>query len=284
MTRSFDPDFDQRIADWLEEDPVQAPREVLSTILAAHPSIPQRHAPRVPWRFPTMFNNRLGLAAAIAVVLVVGVFGFSRLTTSTGQGGPSPSPTQAPAPSASPTPAGTPAVSPTALASFTVNAGPTDFTQVFVSNVFLYGMRYPGTWTVTAGKHANPPDSIPEIGLGYNDFFGDGKNSGIYVTAGPLSSLNTNLTTFSGYIFTTLPHAYSMYSGPSCHESTRTLVVDGEPANEHDYFCAGATALWVTTVHHGLAYQVAWLDDGGFTKAELQPKLDQFLQSFTFAP
>ncbi|HEX8025858.1 MAG TPA: hypothetical protein VF484_06625 [Candidatus Limnocylindrales bacterium] len=288
MTRSFDPDFDQRIADWLEVDPVHAPREVLTTILAAHPSIPQRRATRVPWRFPSMRNNRLGLAAAIAVVLVVGVFGYSRLTTSIGLGGPSPSATQAASPASAPTsvptPAGTPAATSTPLPSFTIHAGVADFTQVHVSDVYRYGMRFPSQWTLDPGKHQNTPDSIPEIGLGYNDFYGDGKNSGVYVTAGALSGLNTNLTTFSGFIYATLPHAYTMYSGPGCRESTRSLQLDGEPANEHDFYCPGGTALWVTAVHGGLAYQVAWLDDGGFTQAQLRPKLDQFLQTFTFAP
>ena len=46
MNRSTTPDFDQRIADWLEEDPDQAPREAMATVFAAYPSIPQRRA----WR------------------------------------------------------------------------------------------------------------------------------------------------------------------------------------------------------------------------------------------
>ena len=31
MNRAIEPTFDQRIADWLEEDPTMAPREVLGT-------------------------------------------------------------------------------------------------------------------------------------------------------------------------------------------------------------------------------------------------------------
>ena len=46
-----DPDFEPRVADWLEADPDHAPAPVLSTVLAAFPSIPQRRASRVPWRF-----------------------------------------------------------------------------------------------------------------------------------------------------------------------------------------------------------------------------------------
>ena len=46
MNRPLDPTFDQRLADWLEDDPSTAPREVLGTVLAAFPSIDQRRATR----------------------------------------------------------------------------------------------------------------------------------------------------------------------------------------------------------------------------------------------
>ena len=70
------PEFDPRIADWLEDDPDDAPDAVLETVLAAFPSIPQRRASRVPWRFRpmTLTTRLLAGAAAIAVVLVGGVF------------------------------------------------------------------------------------------------------------------------------------------------------------------------------------------------------------------
>jgi hypothetical protein len=71
MNRHLEPDFDQRIADWLEADPNIAPREVLGTVLAAYRSIPQRRALRPPWRLPAMRPvARFATAAAIAVVLV----------------------------------------------------------------------------------------------------------------------------------------------------------------------------------------------------------------------
>ena len=66
----MDPDFEPRIADWLEADPDLAPAPVLSTVLAAFPSIPQRRASRVPWRFQTM--NRFALFGAAAAIVVGG--------------------------------------------------------------------------------------------------------------------------------------------------------------------------------------------------------------------
>jgi hypothetical protein len=91
MKRLPDPTFDQRVADWLEADPLLAPREVLATVLAAYPSIDQRPARRRPWRFPTM--HRLALPAAAALVVVIsGALLLPRLLTPP-TGNPTASPT-----------------------------------------------------------------------------------------------------------------------------------------------------------------------------------------------
>ena len=73
MNRPLDPAFDQRLADWFEDDLSTAPREVLGTVLAAFPSIEQRRASRVPWRLPTMRSIGRLAGVAIAVVLALGV-------------------------------------------------------------------------------------------------------------------------------------------------------------------------------------------------------------------
>ena len=63
--QSPSPEFDPRIADWLESDPDDAPGRILETVLAAFPSIPQRRASRVPWRsLPMSAPSRLAAAAA----------------------------------------------------------------------------------------------------------------------------------------------------------------------------------------------------------------------------
>lgn len=96
------PDFDPRIADWLEADPDHAPPETLEAVLAAFPSIPQRRASRVPWRFTTM--NRfmpIGAAAVIAIVVVGGALLMLRPNGSGVGTSPTASPSASP-PSASP--------------------------------------------------------------------------------------------------------------------------------------------------------------------------------------
>jgi len=64
------PDFDPRIADWLQGDPDQAPGAVLTTVLAAVPAIHQRRSSRA-W-FGRLTARHVPMAA-VAGVLVVAV-------------------------------------------------------------------------------------------------------------------------------------------------------------------------------------------------------------------
>ena len=297
MTRhAISPDFDPRIAEWLEEDPDQAPAPVLDTVLAAFPSIPQRRAPRVPWRFNTMTLSARVVVAVVVGVLIIGVAfyvlrpGGTNLGSAAGQS-PTPAPmptalvTSGPTPTVSPAPSPSPTATPTPtpLPSFTVKKGPAGYDQVHISDVYRYGLRYPSTWTLQEGGLVNEEDAIPEVGIGRNDFYSQG-NSGVYVTAGPVSTTRPDLATFSAFIAAQFPADYTQYTGAGCTQPTRTLTLGGEPAVEHDFICPQHTALWVVAIHDGLAYQVAWLDDGPFKVSDLRPKLDKFLQSFTFAP
>ena len=104
--RSMSPEFDPRIADWLEDDPDDAPDAVLTTVLAAFPSIPQRRTSRVPWRTRPMTMTARLVAAAIAfAVVAVGGAIILRPGGSNVAASPSPSPlasvhaTGSPAPS-----------------------------------------------------------------------------------------------------------------------------------------------------------------------------------------
>ena len=89
-----DPLFDPRISDWLEADPDRAPEIVLETVVAALPSIPQRHASRLPWRFPAMSTFAKVAATAIAVIAIgtVGVIALQPSGGRTAGSAPSPSP------------------------------------------------------------------------------------------------------------------------------------------------------------------------------------------------
>jgi hypothetical protein len=63
--------FDDRLHDWFEEGPTDAPGEVLDTVLAAVPSIPQR---RAAWRVSRWISPMSGFARALAgVAIAVGL-------------------------------------------------------------------------------------------------------------------------------------------------------------------------------------------------------------------
>ena len=121
MTRFHaDPDFEPRVADWLEDDPVSAPGAVLATVLAAFPLIPQRRASRVPRRFPAM-SSFAKLAVAAVAVIAIGTVGIFALQPSGGPGvgavqspAPTPAPTATPSPTPSPTATPSPTPVPTA--------------------------------------------------------------------------------------------------------------------------------------------------------------------------
>jgi hypothetical protein len=60
--------FDDRLQDWLEDGPTDAPHQVLDTVFAAVPSIPQR---RAGWRLlPSTISPMLGFARVLAAVAI----------------------------------------------------------------------------------------------------------------------------------------------------------------------------------------------------------------------
>jgi WD40 repeat protein len=70
MNQHPDPAFDQRVADWLEED-LRAPAQMLEMVLAAIPSIPQRRSVLPRNNVPTI--RFALLAAAIVALMVLGI-------------------------------------------------------------------------------------------------------------------------------------------------------------------------------------------------------------------
>jgi hypothetical protein len=149
MSRSSTtPEFDHRIADWLEDDPDDAPESVLATVLAAFPSIPQRRASRVPWRnLPMTQTSRLLAGAAAIVVVFVGGVLLLRPGPDSGVGGASPS-----APPASPRPS--------AMAILDTT---------FASDRYGYTVKYPMAWTAVRSTLAWSADDATTGGSGVTD-------------------------------------------------------------------------------------------------------------------
>jgi hypothetical protein len=113
--------FDDRLNDWLEDGPTDAPDQLLDTVLVAIPSIPQRRAGwRMPWGGSAMSPLARGLAG---LVIVVGLGAATLFVVSRqnpggvgGLGSPSPDPV------ASATADASPSASPTESASATQTA------------------------------------------------------------------------------------------------------------------------------------------------------------------
>jgi hypothetical protein len=165
--RSTSAEFDPRIADWLEDDPDHAPETVLTTVLAAFPSIPQRRTLRVPWRTRpmTLTNRLLAGAAALAVVVIAGTFILRPAASPSAGGGPTPS-----LPPAASGGASAPSSSSSAAASASSVAVPA-LTQPFSSKRHGYSISIPANWTVKAAtvpwpagvQAASPPDPMLDV-------------------------------------------------------------------------------------------------------------------------
>lgn len=162
---SIDPDFEPRVADWLEADPDLAPAPVLSTVLAAFPSIPQRRASRVPWRFQTM--NRFALFGAAAALIVAAGLGSlavaNRTTVPNTVVGPTASPLASPGGSAA------------------------RLTKTFSSPIYHYTIKYVPDWSVVPATLA--VDGNPDAGDTTNDRF---------VATGTDTTIGVNATSLGG--------------------------------------------------------------------------------------
>ena len=82
--------FDDRIADWLEDDPVKAPGQLLETVVAAIPSIGQRR-PNLWTGLAQQRSQRLAFGVAILAVALV-LVALAGVIIGGPRPGPSPSP------------------------------------------------------------------------------------------------------------------------------------------------------------------------------------------------
>jgi hypothetical protein len=144
--------FEPRIADWLEGDANEAPDQVLQIVLAAFPSVKQRHALRLPRRFPdvtTVPKLAFGTVAVIAVVLG-GAFVLSPGALDGGAiGRPSPSPSPTASPSPAPSATAGPSSAPSASATIDTAAWTT-----YVSKQYGFTIGHPADWSVDPASRA----------------------------------------------------------------------------------------------------------------------------------
>jgi hypothetical protein len=281
-------DVERLITDWLaDEAPTGAPDRILAATGRTVDRTKQRRF-AAAWRDPMSITAlRLLAAAAVAIVIVVGGAALLKPAAQTGASGPtSPSPTT-PASSAMST-----AASPTVRPSESAGPGPSlipvgALTQSHTSTLYAYTIKYPAAWNLTVGTNPGRVDYVSEdVAQGLLDFYSDttgGSGHGLTVTSAPLSATRKDLGVFTAYVKDQVGSEFGTYLHlAACNQPTRALVVDGEPASEIDFICPDHNWIWVNTIHAGRAYQIAWLDDGGFDEGKLRPLLDKFLETFSF--
>lgn len=215
------PEFDQRIADWLESDPNAAPPDVMSTVVAALPSIPQaRRGPLAPRRF-TFMQAYMRLAAVAAAVAVVGLGVFAYIGGQPNVG-PTAAPTSRPTVLPSPSPAG----------------------AKFTSPLYFYTVDTPPGWTVVPATVEWPVGGVIDGAHGdWVDLFvmGDTTEDAVgyvAVAAQPISAISFPETWMSGYADRQAASEFAC-RGPA--DAWIDATVDGlsAPVRRIDVTCSG---------------------------------------------
>lgn len=162
--------FDTRIAEWFENDPNEAPDQALQVVLAAFPSIKQRHATRLPWRTFDM-NTALKFALAAAAVIAVVLGGTSLLGPhATGPGGVVTSPSASPSGTPSPSPATSLSPSPSRAAEAPID---TSAWTTYTSERYGFSIGHPADWTEVPATRAwtFEADADDPLAPGADSFF-----------------------------------------------------------------------------------------------------------------
>jgi hypothetical protein len=144
-------DFDRIAAAWLADGPIELPARVLDAAVDEIHLTRQRHAMRLPWRFPKMTAPvRLAALVAVLALLAIGALAL-------GVGGSAPAPTVAPTTA----PASAGAVAPTIL----TTVGVPVLDTAFASPRNGYAMKVqPGAVVTPATKAWAPGSSPPRWG------------------------------------------------------------------------------------------------------------------------
>jgi hypothetical protein len=263
------PDFDDHLADLLEEGPTAAPDHVLDTVLAAFPSIPQRRvALRAPWRSQLM-TGYVRLLAGIAAVAAIAVGGLVFLNTSPSANVGRP-PAASPSPSVRPSPA-------TSSASPAATRFDTSGWKPFTSTRHGVTLRYPADWTVTAATAPWPAGTDPaDLPSPMLDTFASPDGVTFVIVSQPLPnglSGDAWLARREATNAARFPTSAECWPAPANMERT---VVDGLLARLH----GGCGSNEAIAFAGGRVYLII-----GYTDPTLNRRLfDAFLSTVTFDP
>jgi hypothetical protein len=229
MTRSDEPLFEPRIADWLEDDPHAAPQQALEVVLAAFPSIKQRRTWRAPWRFtmPTVTK-----ALALGVTALIIVFGSAWLLGPRQPSIATPSPSLSASPRASTEPLGSLQPSGPAM-------------TLFVSPQYGYSVEAPSAYQFIAATETWPAGEALGPETAWTDRFRAGTNF-VGIASQPLPEG----TTPDGWLDAYALSVETRECGASANDWT-PATVGTDPARTVSFECGGDEAA-----------EYAWVVDG----------------------
>jgi len=139
-------DFDRITGAWLAEGPSELADRVLDAALDEVHLTHQRRRLTVPWRTPTL-NTPLRVAAAIAIVAVVGVGGYNLFGPGSASG---------PGAIASPSPSASPTIPPTAAPTASATLPPLDMSSwvSYTSSRYGFVVGHPADWSEVPSTRA----------------------------------------------------------------------------------------------------------------------------------
>lgn len=220
MTRSIDPLFDPRLADWLEEDPSTAPEQALEIVLASFPSIKQRRAVRVPWRTTSMSSTlRLGLAAAVVVAAAIGGIYFLGSRSNSSVAGP-----ETPSPSVS---------------------APAGNRSTFTSTQYGYSVEYPAPYSAVPATEAwTGADQLDPEAPFADRFFAPNSTTFVLVAALPRPENVTDEAFAADYLQQAAERAPCAVPLDAWADAS----VGGVPAQRAEFECGGSQGvemIWI---------------------------------------
>lgn len=195
-----DRSFDRAVRDWLEDGSDRTRPAAIDAVLLTIRTTPQERDLRIPRRFNLM-PAYLRLAAAVAVVAIIGFGALSYFGSGPGPGGPSP--TSAPSPTSGPT------------------APP--LTKTFESPRYGYTISYPAGWSVTPAAELIDPEAFAAGAEGaWLDTFVPTETDGLLRIASVLVPDGVNAAEWIADIYLSCEAV--------CLEGLTEAVVDGQPA------------------------------------------------------
>jgi hypothetical protein len=260
-------EVDRIVLGWLAEGPEELPDRVLDAAVDEIHLTRQRHALRVPWRFPPMSTPVRLASAAIVVVIGVAVGASVLGRPASNIGGPA---TPFPSPTSTP------------LSTLIPPVVPSSVLVKFSSAAYEYSIDYPSNWKIRRSDrqillHEYPYD---QAGADFFSATAPDVNDPELVVAAPVVDGGMTLDAWVALI-------EKLQTDDSCPSpgASEDIQLGGEPGRLLTWNCP-YFLFWAAVVHGNRAYHVIWNDQLALGSPALQAAdkalFERLLASFTY--